>query len=168
MYASGRSGTRCVRLAQTFIRGKAKVAMAGEVDLSNKRIMRKIAPGKARPAIFHQFETLVELSDGSVVKRRSQAPKDEIRMITDQRNHPLWNPFRSDLNVVDPNATGRRSRFQAKYAEFSNDASAPIEEGEPVSNKPKASEDFLELLGQNAKEVQKGGQIFNRKAASKK
>ena len=46
---------------------------------------------KARPAIFYQFETLVEMSDGSVIKRYSQAPKDEIRMINDQRNNLMWN-----------------------------------------------------------------------------
>ena len=50
--------------------------------------MKRIVQGKARPAIFyHQFETLVEMSDGSVIKRYSQAPKDEIRMINDQRNN---------------------------------------------------------------------------------
>jgi len=62
------------------------VAMKGDVHLSNRRVMRKIKLGKARPAIFHQFETLVELSDGSVIKRRSQAPKDDIRIINDKRN----------------------------------------------------------------------------------
>lgn len=119
--------------------------------------MRKIKLGKARPAIFHQFDTLVELSDGSVIKRRSQAPKDEIRMISDQRNHPLWNPNRSDLSVSDPNATGKISKFNQRFSTFAQ------EEPEEILKEEEKQDNFIELMGENVKEVQKGGSLFDKK-----
>lgn len=112
--------------------------------------------GKARPAIFHQFDTLVELSDGSVIKRRSQAPKDELRMINDQRNSPLWNPNRSDLVTADPNATGKVNKFKKRFSQFQ------AEEAEE-----KKSDDFVELMGHNVTEVQAGGKIHDKKKAKK-
>ncbi|SGZ57071.1 CIC11C00000000794 [Sungouiella intermedia] len=132
------------------------VAMKNEVHLSNRRVMRKIKMGKARPAIFHQFDTLVELSDGSVIKRRSQAPKDELRMINDQRNSPLWNPNRSDLVTADPNATGKVNKFKKRFSQFQ------AEEAEE-----KKSDDFVELMGHNVTEVQAGGKIHDKKKAKK-
>lgn len=125
--------------------------MKGDVHLSNRRVMRKIKQGKARPAIFHQFETLVELSDGSVIKRRSQAPKDEIRMINDQRNSVLWNPNRSDLVTADPNATGKVNKFKQRFSSF----------------EAEQNDELVELLGENAKEVVKGGKLFDKKASKK-
>ncbi|KAK6458813.1 uncharacterized protein RJT20DRAFT_123906 [Scheffersomyces xylosifermentans] len=143
------------------------VAMKGEVNLSNRRVMRKIKLGKARPAIFYQFDTLVELSDGSVIKRRSQAPKDEIRMISDQRNSPLWNPNRSDLVTSDPNATGKINKFKQRFASFSGQTEEEIPKEDAVSAKEPEKEskkdDLLELMGHNIQEVQKGGKLFNKK-----
>lgn len=139
----------------TFVRGLArKVSMANEVHLSNRRVMRKIKMGKARPAIFHQFDTLVELSDGSVITRRSQAPKDELRMIVDQKNNLLWNPNRLDLTVVDPEAAGRVSQFKKRFSGFGDSAAA--------------SDGLMELMGQNAVEVQKGGKLRDDKKSKKK
>lgn len=119
----------------------------GQVHLSNRRVMKKIQMGKARPAIFHQFDTFVELSDGSVVKRRSQAPKDEIRMITDQRNSELWNPNRSDLSTSDL-ATGKISKFRAKFAAF--------------DTTEEKGDDLLEMMGHNVEEI-KGGTLYDKK-----
>lgn len=134
-----------------FIQWTRSISMKGDVHLSNRRVMRKIKQGKARPAIFHQFETLVELSDGSVIKRRSQAPKDEIRMINDQRNSVLWNPNRSDLVTADPNATGKVNKFKQRFSSF----------------EAEQNDDLVELLGENAKEVVKGGKLFDKKASKK-
>lgn len=84
--------------------------------------MKRIIQGKARPAIFYQFETLIELSDGSVIKRYSQAPKDEIRMINDQRNNLIWNPNNNDLinggglGGGDLQAKGKINKFKLKFA----------------------------------------------------
>lgn len=142
--------------------------MKGEVNLSNRRVMKKIQLGKARPAIFHQFEVLVELSDGSVVKRRSQAPKDEIRMISDQRNSALWNPFRSDLTTGDPNATGKVSKFKQRYSTFDaevKDNATSEETPEQKAAKEKLRDDYLELLGENAQQVQSGGKLFDKKSS---
>jgi len=146
----------------TSVMARRGVAMKGEVHLSNRRVMRKIKLGKARPAIFYQFDTLVELSDGSVIKRRSQAPKDEIRMISDQRNSGLWNPNRSDLSTADPNATGKVSKFKQRFANFDESAQEP-EKTEGSQDKPNKVDDYLELLGQNVKEVQSGGVLFDKK-----
>ena len=118
--------------------------------------MRKIKLGKARPTIFHQFETLVELSDGSVIKRRSQAPKDEIRMINDQRNSLLWNPHRSDLVTVDPNATGKINKFKQRFGNFDEQESGQGKD-----------DDFIELMGHNVQDVASGGKLFDKKKSKK-
>ncbi|EGV63623.1 54S ribosomal protein L36, mitochondrial [Yamadazyma tenuis] len=149
-------------IQREFARG---IAMKGDVHLSNRRVMRKIKLGKARPAIFHQFETLVELSDGSVIKRRSQAPKDEIRMINDQRNSVLWNPNRSDLVAVDPNATGKVNKFNQRFASFSPSIEATSETSETNSTQ---KDGLIELLGQNVKEVASGGKLFDKKQSKSK
>lgn len=149
---------RIIPVTKTFQRAIGNVAMKGDVHLSNRRVMRKIKLGKARPAIFHQFDTLVELSDGSVIKRRSQAPKDEIRMISDQRNHPLWNPNRSDLSVADPNATGKISKFNQRFASFAAEVEEEVQDASEEKN-----DDFVELMGHNVQEVQKGGVLFDKK-----
>ncbi|CCD22960.1 mitochondrial 54S ribosomal protein bL31m NDAI_0A08060 [Naumovozyma dairenensis CBS 421] len=81
-----------------------------------RRPLRKIRVGHARPAIYHQFDVMVELSDGSVIRRKSQFPKEELRLIQDQRNNPLWNQSRSDLIVVDANAGGSMDRFKQRYS----------------------------------------------------
>lgn len=138
--------------------------MKGDVHLSSRRVMKKIRMGKARPTIFHQFDTLVELSDGSVIKRRSQAPKDEIRMISDQRNSTLWNPHRSDLVTVDPNAAGKVNKFKQRYAAFGQD-----DEGNNKNQKQDSKkDDFVELMGHNVTEVAAGGKIQNKKEDKKK
>jgi hypothetical protein len=148
--------------------------MKGDVHLSNRRVMRKIKLGKARPAIFHQFETLVELSDGSVIKRRSQAPKDEIRMINDQRNSTLWNPHRSDLASINPNATGKVNRFKQRFSSFEqkdDQEVADVEmenaaDSENIQTKSK-HDDYIELMGHNVEEV-KGGKLLDKKSNKKK
>lgn len=141
-----------------FTRNVARnVAMKNEVHLSGRRVMRKIKMGKARPAIFHQFDTLVELSDGSVIHRRSQAPKDEIRMINDQRNSALWNPSRSDLISADPNATGKINKFKKRFSQFQE---------EEVEGSEK-EDDFIALMGVNVTEVQSGGKVHDKKRGKK-
>lgn len=127
-----------------------------EVQLSNRRVMKKIGVGKARPAIFYQFDTLVELSDGSVIKRRSQAPKDEIRMIADQRNSVLWNPNRSNLKSAASFATGKISQFNERYGGYDD-------QDTPETKKQKDLE-LLELMGEGAKEI-KGGKLYSKKEA---
>ena len=80
-----------------------------------RRPMKKIRLGKARPAIYHQFDVAVELSDGSVIMRKSQFTKAEIRLIQDQRNNILWNSFRRDLTIIDANSAVRLDKFKEKY-----------------------------------------------------
>lgn len=158
-------------LLRTFQRN---VAMKGDVHLSNRRVMRKIKLGKARPAIFHQFETLVELSDGSVIKRRSQAPKDEIRMINDQRNSTLWNPHRSDLASINPNATGKVNRFKQRFSSFEQKEPQVMAVGQTdnvTENENDQTEtkqdDYIELMGHNIEEI-KGGKLLDKKSNKKK
>lgn len=157
-----------------FQRSKGTLAMRGDVNLSSRRVMKKIKLGKSRPTIFHQFETLVELSDGSVIKRRSQAPKDEIRMINDQRNSSLWNPNRSDIVSVDPNATGKINKFKQRLSAFNNnnetnEISKTTSPTKSDSDGKVAEHDaFIELMGHNVQEVASGGSVLDKKAGGKK
>ncbi|ODV81644.1 uncharacterized protein CANTADRAFT_19267 [Suhomyces tanzawaensis NRRL Y-17324] len=146
-------------VVKTFTRN---ISGKGHVHLSNRRVMRKIEMGKARPAIFYQFDTLVELSDGSVIRRRSQAPKDEIRMITDQRNSELWNPNRSDLFTGDL-STGKISKFKQRFAAFETEPET-IPKEEVKSDEPRAKkvDDLIEMMGHNAQEI-KGGVLYDKK-----
>ncbi len=153
--------------------------------------MKKIKLGKARPAIYYQFNCKTELSDGSVVIRRSQYPKDELRLIQDQRNNPLWNPNRADLEVVDANAGGRMARFRQRYAQFDVEESIKediekkqAQEGEKAAKVEETTEakeenqdeevdsmmmdEYLELLGQNVQEVQKGGKVATKASRRRK
>lgn len=134
-----------------------KISMANDVHLSNKRIRTKIKMGKARPAIFHQFDTLVELSDGSVIRRRSQAPRDELRMISDQRNNPLWNPH-AEVEINDLRLTGKVGKFKERFAQFEEN------DGESTGS----TDALVELMGHNVVEVQKGGRLYDKKRKSKK
>ncbi|ODV65280.1 hypothetical protein HYPBUDRAFT_154093 [Hyphopichia burtonii NRRL Y-1933] len=144
------------------------IAMKGDVHLSSRRVMKKIEMGKSRPTIFHQFETLVELSDGSVIKRRSQAPKDEIRMISDQRNNVLWNPNRSDIVNIDPNTTGRVNKFKQRFSAFETKEDKPDAKAEAASPTNKyENDDFIELMGHDVKEAPKG-QLEQKNRGGKK
>lgn len=151
--------------------------MANEVNLSSRRVMRKIQQGKARPAIMYQFDTLVELSDGSVIKRRSQAPKDEVRMIMDQRNNARWNPHIPDLDTSDLTAAGKIGKFKSKFADFTGeevskstkpvDELTPEEEDAIKEEEKKAAKardaELFDLMGENAEEITHG-KLHDRKA----
>lgn len=100
-----------------------------------RRPVKKIPLGRARPAIYHQFDVAVELTDGSVVMRRSQYPQDELRLIQDQRNNPYWNPSRDDLVDVDPNSVGNIEKFKQRYSGMFSDAADPAAESKEVENK---------------------------------
>ncbi|KAL3230121.1 Large ribosomal subunit protein bL31m [Nakaseomyces bracarensis] len=155
-----------------------------------RRPLKKIRLGKARPAIYHQFKVKVELSDGSVITRRSQFPKDEIRLISDQRNSPLWNPSRDDLVVVDVNSGGSKDKFKQKYSSiFSMDEKSDVidesaidkketktESKSQPDNKVKEAEpeedafgvdDYLSLLDDNTKQI-KTGRLVQKKKKDKK
>lgn len=150
-----------------------------------KRPLKKIALGKARPAIYYKFNCNTEFSDGAVVKRRSQLPKDELRLIQDMRNTPMWNPNRSDLEVVDANAGGRLERFKQRFAQFAVEeqqvgeqvegAEVDAKSGGTETNRAKVDaedqfmlDDYLELLGQNVQDVQKGGKLAVKQKSKKK
>ncbi|GBL49652.1 54S ribosomal protein L36, mitochondrial [Candidozyma auris] len=162
MFPSARSITSGVHFVNS-------VRHSSNVRLSGRRVMKTIKMGKARPAIFHQFETFVELSDGSVVKRRSQAPKDEIRMISDQRSSPMWNPTRDDLDDTDPNAVGKVDRFRKRFGGFdgAEEASEKLSFQERRKQANEQKENLFDLLGENATEV-KGGKVQPKWAKKKK
>lgn len=158
-----------------------------------RRPMKKIGLGKARPAIYHQFEVAVELSDGSVVMRKSQFPKAEVRLIQDQRNNPLWNASRSDLVVIDANAAGSIDKFKQKYSSIfsveeekvGSEETANTKETKPSKKEEKQEkkaakeieeettaddfgmDDYLSLLDDSSKQI-KSGKIASKKNSSKK
>lgn len=109
-----------------------------------RRPVRKIPVGKARPAIYYQFDVAVELTDGSVVMRRSQYPQDEVRLIQDQRNNPFWNPNRDDLVDVDPNSVGNIEKFKQRYSGMFGDTQNSLEsssKGKKVEKKTSSKSD---------------------------
>lgn len=152
---------------------------AGQINIP-KRPLKKIRLGKARPAIYHEFNVKVELSDGSVITRKSQFPKAEIRLIQDQRNNPLWNSSRDDLVVVDANAGGRLDKFKEKYGSMfsmsSENKSAEKKEQakkQGTEDKQAASaesefgmDDYLSLLNEDSTQI-KTGQLATKKKSKK-
>lgn len=151
-----------------------------------RRPLKKIRLGKARPAIYYKFDTQVELSDGSVITRRSQFPKDEIRLIQDQRNNPLWNMSRDDLVVVDANSGGSMDKFKQKYSSIfllEDESKMAVEEDdkkpdeqtaktEAVGEKKQVEEDafgvedYLSMLNDEASQI-KTGKLATKKKAKK-
>ncbi|QLG70260.1 hypothetical protein HG535_0A01980 [Zygotorulaspora mrakii] len=141
-----------------------------------RRPLKKIRLGKARPAIYHQFDVHVELSDGSVIVRKSQFPKDQIRLIQDQRNNPLWNPSRDDLVIVDATAGGSLDKFKQRYSSIfsiEEDPKTPDnetamktkseipskgEENAEIATEDTALEidDYLSLLDDSSKQISTG------------
>lgn len=131
--------------------------------------------GKARPAIFYQFDTLVELSDGSVIRRRSQAPKDEIRMITDQRSVPFWNPHRDDLSGTDLSAAGKIAKFNKKFGDLGQSdegdgGSGTSEESAAEARKRSAErkDQLFDLFSENATDVAPNGKVLEKYQKKKK
>ncbi|KAL6939939.1 hypothetical protein ACO0RG_003790 [Hanseniaspora osmophila] len=160
------------------------------------RMSKPIRPGHARPAFYYKFDVLVQLSDGSVIKRKSQYPKSEFKSLQDQRNTPLWNPARKDLVVLDV-GSGKVDRFKERYSNKSDsfeaaasietdaagskdkkDAAVKTEEQKPVEQEDEPEgfdmsdvDDYLDLLGttESTGEVQKGGKVaVKRKGDDKK
>lgn len=150
------------------------------------RPLKKIRVGKARPAIYYKFDTLIEMSDGSVVKRRSQYPKGEQRMITDQRNNPIWNESKPDLAVLDAEAEGKLNKFKAKFSAFSKSGKTAeelaaekaaadeerrilFETGVKAKKKQTDEDDaFLSILESNYTEQKLGGKLAQKEKKKKK
>lgn len=85
-------------------------------------------------------------------------------MISDQRNSTLWNPHRSDLVTVDPNATGKVNKFRQRYAAFGQEEPT----NEVGEKQGKKQDDFVDLMGENVTEVASGGKLQNKKENKKK
>lgn len=160
---------------------------AGRVQIQAalpSRPLKKIAIGKARPAIYHKFNTYVELSDGSVIQRRSQYPKEEIRMISDQRNTPLWNQSKPDISLLDAESKGKLNKFKSKFAAFEQSGKS-AEEVEAERQKEEAEkqirlktgvakkkeenseDDFFDLLSSNYSEEKLGGNLAKKEKRKK-
>ncbi|QPG72982.1 hypothetical protein FOA43_000286 [Brettanomyces nanus] len=168
------------KLVRLYVTGPIKIPSA-----LPERPVKKIRIGKARPAIYYKFDTLVELSDGSVIRRRSQFPKDEIRMISDQRNNPIWNASKPDMSILDAEAKGKLSKFKSKFSAF-EDSGKTQEELEAESKKaeeerhiklmtgaaPKKTkedhDDWLDVLESNYTEQKLGGKVAQKVRTKKK
>lgn len=141
----------------------------GKSALPGNRALKKLTVGKTRPAIYHKFECVVELSDGSTVRRRSQFPRNEWRYLTDQRNNPVWNPSRPNLKALEADATGKLAKFQKKYEFFDVSESKDTENTskEPSTSKESVDDEFFDLLEQNYVPV-KGGRLATKRKSKKK
>ncbi|ODQ48506.1 hypothetical protein PICMEDRAFT_30128 [Pichia membranifaciens NRRL Y-2026] len=141
---------------------------AGRVQIQSalpRRPLKKIKIGKARPAIYYKFNTQVELSDGSVVTRRSQYPKDELRMITDQRNNPLWNASKPDASLLDAESKGKLNKFKSKFAAFGQ--LQRLKTGRAAKKVEKEQDDFLDMLSSNYEEEKLGGNLAQKEKKKK-
>lgn len=160
---------------------------AGRVQIQSalpKRPLKKIRIGKARPAIYYKFNTQVELSDGSVITRRSQYPKNELRMITDQRNTPLWNPSKPDASLLDAESKGKLNKFKSKFSSFEHSGKSDSEveaetkkaeserlqrlkTGIATKKVDAEDDDFLSMLSSNYEEEKLGGNLAQKEKKKK-
>ncbi|VEU23732.1 DEKNAAC105053 [Brettanomyces naardenensis] len=170
----------CLRSSRSYATGPIKILSA-----LPERPVKKIRIGKARPAIYYKFDTLVELSDGSVIRRRSQFPKDELRMITDQRNNPIWNASKPDISLLDAEAKGKLSKFKSKFAAFEDSGKTDeeleterkkveqerkvrLETGTAPKKTKKDHDDWLDILESNYTEQKLGGNVAQKVRTKKK
>ncbi len=169
-----------VPLSRSYANGPLKILSA-----LPQRPLKKIRIGKARPAIYYKFNTFIELSDGSVIRRRSQYPKEELRMISDQRNNPLWNPSKPDVSLLDAEAKGKLSKFKAKFAAFENSGKTQedilkqqekekrerkirLQTGIITKKKDEENEGWMDVLESNYKEQKLGGKLAQKEKSKKK
>ncbi|GMF01003.1 unnamed protein product [Ambrosiozyma monospora] len=150
------------------------------------RPLKRIRVGKARPAIYHKFNCQVELSDGSVILRQTQFPRDELRMITDQRNNPIWNRSKPDVSLLDAEAKGKLNKFKNKFAAFEQSGKTEeeiekvkqqeaeerkmrLETGAAASSSKEDAEtdDFFDMLSSNYSEEKLGGNLAAKKKGKK-
>lgn len=160
---------------------------AGRVQIQSalpKRPLKKIRVGKARPAIYFKFNTQVELSDGSVITRRSQYPKDQLTMITDQRNTPLYNPSKPDASLLDAESKGKLNKFKSKFASFDQSGKSAeevekeakkaeeerllrLKTGNITQKTEKDTDDLLDILSESYEEVKLGGNLAQKEKRKK-
>lgn len=143
----------------------AYVPPGGKTLLPHKRALRKLRIGELRPAIYYKFDCAVELSDGSTVMRRSQFPKDEIRYLSDQKTHPLWNPSRPNLKALEADATGKMAKFKKKYGDFdsavSTSSSDSVKDADASQDSGAVDTGFFDMLDEKVVPVQSGGQLMS-------
>lgn len=149
-----------------------------------KRPLKRIRIGKARPAIYYKFNTQVQLSDGSVITRRSQYPKDELRMITDQRNTPLWNASKPDISLLDAESKGKLNKFKSKFSSFEQSGKSAeeveaqrkaaeaeklqrLKTGKATKKVEQEGDDFLDMLSSNYAEEKLGGNLAQKEKRKK-
>lgn len=102
------------------VRTKTFIPRGGK-SLVPRRVPRKLRVGDVRPAIYHKFEHVVELSDGSTIKRKSQFSRLEWKYLADQRNTPLWNPSLPDLQAQELDEAGRLAKFRKRFGNLDDD-----------------------------------------------
>lgn len=109
----------CLKYGQQ-VRTKSFIPRGGK-SLVPRRVPRKLRVGDVRPAVYHKFEQVIELSDGSTIKRQSQFPRLEWKYLSDQRNTPLWNPSFPDLQAQKLDEAGRLAKFRKRFGNLDDD-----------------------------------------------
>lgn len=112
------TGIKVLKFCVIFHRQTSTI---NDVHLSNIKLGKKIKLGESRFCNFFQFDTLVQLSDGSVIKRTSQAPKNNIKMIHDQRNNYLWNKSNDEMKKIRFQDESKISKFKKKFKDFDSE-----------------------------------------------
>ncbi|KAK7204082.1 hypothetical protein BZA70DRAFT_290632 [Myxozyma melibiosi] len=120
------------RLSSVQMQPQLEQRRAYEAALPKQRRQRRhLLPGKTRPPLYHKFDCLVELSDGSTFVRQSPFPRVEWRYLRDQRVHPLWNPTIAGFTAVQADNAGRVAKFNQKFVSdlFEGDEEGVAEDG---------------------------------------
>lgn len=111
---------------------------------------KRLAFGQTIAPVYHEFECLVQLSDGSTYKRRTVAPVEQLKPINDQRNMHLWNPNKPELKTDSGEEGKQLSKFNEKFGFGDEDT------------------DFADLLSEDFVETKSGVQVQKKKGDKKK
>lgn len=85
-------------------------------------------------------------------------------MIQDQRNNPLWNEHRSDMNVIE-NVKGKLYTFKQKYSDFDKKSeSGESEDAKSEEAQDDDVDDLIELMGAKHVDKKLGGRIFDKRS----
>ncbi|KAK9476409.1 hypothetical protein V1514DRAFT_337058 [Lipomyces japonicus] len=96
--------------------------------IQSRKPKRKYRYGETRPAVYYEFDCLVELSDGSTYTRRSQFPRNEWRYLFDQRVHPTWNPNVPGLAGPQTVEGGRMARFVERLSKSQGENAEEVDD----------------------------------------
>ncbi|KAK9475499.1 mitochondrial 54S ribosomal protein bL31m [Dipodascopsis tothii] len=148
--------SRPYKFAMQFVRAYADTVLTG------RKPKRKYRFGETRPAIYHKFDCVVELSDGSTYTRKSMYPRNEWRYLNDMRTNSLWNPTKTGMVVTDLDSNRTLTRFNERYGFINTE----VVESNTTSTMAESGgfDDLDDLLSEGSGSAQqKGAKVTSKK-----